>query len=327
MPQGYVWLFLLMAVVVFSLSMDVFFSYGNLLGIVRSVSIVGLLALANSFVILGGGIDLSVITISASTAMMFAWLFQGGLDSRLALLFALIYAALLGSANALLVTKGMISPFIVTLATGSVFNSLTERIGEGFAIYELGLEATPPDTFFGSLGRGFVLGVPSQAVVFIVASVASVFVLRNTRFGYELYATGANRDASEHAGINVRRIRGMTYVVSALLSGLAGLVRASVVGHAARTGATVHTQGTDLLDSIGAVLIGGTSLAGGVGGAPGTIAGSLIIGVLNNGMQLHGVPVWGRYLATGLVIIAAVFTGVLLAKWRPDRRRRHTVQE
>ncbi len=315
----YPWLFLVILVAFFALTTAPFPHEDNFLAILRSVAIIGLFALGNAFVLIGGGVDVSVVSVGATTAMLYARLFQDGMDTESAVALALVFAAGLGLINGILVTKGRIAPFIATLASGSVFNALTERISGGFSIYDLGEQHKPPEQFFATFGRGELLGVPVQVIILGGVALGSFFLLTSTIFGRHLYAAGANPRAARLSGVNVDRVRLATYVICALFAGLAGLIRASELGHAERTGATVYTQGTDLLDSIGAVLIGGATLSGGIGTVEGTIAGALIIGVLDNGLKLHGVDEWVRYLSSGVVIIAAVAVGSLLSGNLPLR--------
>ena len=310
---NYPWVFLAILIIFFSLHTSVFPNGNNFIVIARSVSVTGLLALGNSFVFLGGGVDVSIITIASSSAMLNAKIYESWGNPQAALALALIYALALGLINGLLVTKARIAPFIATLASSSIFNGFTERISGGFSIFNLGEQHDPPEHFFGNIGRGTVGVVPVQVIIFGALAVVSLLVFTSTVFGRHLYAAGANPTAARLSGVNVDRIRIGTYLICGLLCGMAGLIRSSDLGHASREGATVVTQGPGLLDSIGAVLIGGTALSGGVGTIQGTVAGSLIIGTLNNGLNLNAVAAWGRLLSSGGVVIGAVAIGSVLA--------------
>ncbi len=310
----YPWVFLAVLILYFSLNEDLFHTTDNFLNIARSVSVTGLYALGQTFVFLGGGIDLSVITIGSGTGMVFGRLFEDGMSSQGALTIAFFYAAGLGLINGLLVTKGRIPSFVATLASSYAFNGLTAWIGRGGSIYQLSLQADPPDEFFGTLGNGSVGVFPVRIIIAMGAFLGSIILLNFTVFGRHVYAAGASPRAARFSGVNVDRIRIATYVICALFSGLAALIRISDISSAERVGATLLTQGPTLLDSIGAVLIGGASFAGGFGTVQGTIAGTLIVGVLRNGLLWGGVPWWAHFpLSSGGVILGAVAIGSLLS--------------
>ena len=311
---NYCWVGLAVIVLFFSLSLGPFASGENFIVIIRSVSVTGLYALGNSFVFLGAGVDVSVIGIGAATAMVNARLFHtSGISSEGAFVIAMAFAAGCGLLNGFLVTKVRIAPFIATLASGSFFAGVTERVSGGSSIFDLGEQAEPPDRFFAAFGRGFIGAVPIQVFIFLGAALVSILVLNFTIFGRHLYAAGANPRAARLSGVNVDRILMVTYLLSGLVSGMAGLIRSSDKGIADRTGATIFTQGPGLLDSIGAVLIGGTALSGGVGTVQGTIAGSMILGVLSNGLFLYAAPNWAKLLSNGAVVIGAVGIGAFLS--------------
>jgi ribose/xylose/arabinose/galactoside ABC-type transport system permease subunit len=311
---NYCWLGLAVLVLFFSLTQSPFATGENFIVIIRSVSVTGLYALGNSFVFLGAGVDVSVIGIGAATAMVNARLFHtDGVSSQGALALAFLFCGGCGLLNGLLVTKIRIAPFIATLASGSFFAGITERVSGGNSIFDLGEQAEPPDYFFASLGRGFVGAVPIQVFIFLGAALASILLLNFTIFGRHLYAAGANPRAARLSGVNVDRILVATYIISGMVSGMAGLIRSSDKGIADRTGATIFTQGPGLLDSIGAVLIGGTALRGGIGTIQGTIGGSMILGVLKNGLFLYAAPNWAKLLSNGAVVIGAVGIGAFLS--------------
>lgn len=310
----YPWVFLAVLILYFSLNEDLFYSWSNLLNILRSVSVTGLYALGQTAVFIGGGIDLSVITIGTGTALVFGRLFEDGMSSQVALTIAFFYAAGLGLINGLIVIKGRIAPFVATLASSYAFAGLANWVGRGGAIHQLSLQADPPDEFFGILGNGKVEVVPVRVFIWLGTALGSTILLNFTIFGRHLYAAGANPRAARLSGVNVDRIRIATYVICALFSGMAALIRVSDLSSAAQVGVTPLSQGPSLLDSIGAVLIGGTSFAGGVGSIQGTVAGAIIIGVLANGLLWGGVPWWANFpLSSGGVIVGAVAIGALLS--------------
>jgi ribose/xylose/arabinose/galactoside ABC-type transport system permease subunit len=242
---NYCWVGLAVLVLFFSLSLGPFASGENFIVIIRSVSVTGLYALGNSFVFLGAGVDVSVIGIGAATAMVNARLFHtSGISSEGAFVIAMAFAAGCGLLNGFLVTKVRIAPFIATLASGSFFAGVTERVSGGSSIFDLGEQAEPPDRFFAAFGRGFIGAVPVQVFIFLGAALVSILVLNFTIFGRHLYAAGANPRAARLSGVNVDRILLVTYLLSGLVSGMAGLIRSSDKGIADRTGATIFTQGS-----------------------------------------------------------------------------------
>ncbi|MEX2238386.1 MAG: ABC transporter permease [Dehalococcoidia bacterium] len=189
----------------------------------------------------------------------------------------------------------------------------------------MGDQAQPKDNFFAAFGRGELIGVPAPVIILSLVALVSFLLLSYTTFGRQLYAVGASERSARLSGVHVDRIRIATYVLSGGLAGLAGLVRASNLGHAERTGATVFSQGTDLLDAVGAVLIGGAALSGGIGTVGGTVAGALIIGFLNSALTLHGAALWVRLVCSGGIIILAVAVGSLLtaaSRFGPTFRQR-----
>ncbi len=310
----YPWVFLAVLILYFSLNEGLFYTPSNFINIARSVSVTGLYALGQTFVFISGGIDLSVINIGAGTAMVFGRLFEDGMSSQGALTIAFFYAAGLGLINGLLVTKGRIPPFVATLASSYAFSGLTAWIGHGGSIHQLSLQADPPDEFFGTLGNAAVGVVPVRIIIALGTALGSIILLHFTIFGRHLYAAGANPRAARFSGVNVDRVRIAAYVICGLFCGMAALIRVSDLSSAERTGVTLLTQGPTLLDSIGAVLIGGASFSGGFGTIQGTIAGTLIVGVLRNGLLWGGVPWWAHFpLSSGGVIIGAVAIGALLS--------------
>jgi ribose/xylose/arabinose/galactoside ABC-type transport system permease subunit len=314
----YPWVFLAIIVLAFSLTSGPFPTGNNWIVIIRGVSVTGLYALANTFVFLGAGVDVSVISIGASTGVVYGKLFHvDGISTHAAFILAIMYAIGLGLINGVLVAKARIAPFIATLATASVFNSITEQISGNRVIFHLGEQADPPDHFFLTIGRGTVGAVPVQIFIFLGLALTSFLLLGYTVYGRHLYAAGANPRAARLTGVNVDRILISTYVVCGFLSGVAGLIRTSDNAMALRVGATIFTTGPGLLDSIGAVLIGGTALSGGIGTIQGTVGGSMILGVLSNALFLFAAPNWAKLMTNGAVVIGAVTIGVLLSSGAP----------
>ena len=274
-----------------------FLSMYNILNIFKQVSINGLIALGMTFVILTGGIDLSVGAILGLTGMILGLLITNGISELIAIPAVLIVGALLGLFNGILISKVKLQAFIVTLATMTMFAGLTLIISNG--IPAMGVTSNSPILDFFS--QGSILGVPFPMIVFIVLFVLLLVLLQNTVFGRGVYAIGGNEEVARLSSMPTNRIKTMVYVISGLMSALAGIILTS------RLSSSQPTAGSGFeLDAIAAVVIGGTSLAGGRGRLFGTFIGVLIIGVLNNGLNIIGVSAFYQQFIKGLVILLAV---------------------
>lgn len=282
--------------IVFSATSDVFLSPRNFLNIVDQVTVLGILALGMTGVIIIGGIDLSVGSILAVSCMVFGWLPQDyGVSYPLAAVIALLAGGACGLVNGLLITRAKLPPFIATLTVMSV--------GRGLANLTTGGEQVVgyPD-WFTQLATIRHLGFLSATVaMFVLLALAGWVFLRYRATGRSLYAIGGNGEVARLAGIKVLPLTVWVYVTSGVLAGLAGLVLS------ARLDSSQPSAGLGYeLDAIAAVVIGGASLSGGIGGIGGTVVGVLIIGVLHNGLNLVGVSPFIQQVIIGCVIAAAV---------------------
>lgn len=269
----------------------------NLLNLLRQVSINALIAFGMTFVILTGGIDLSVGAILALSSALMAGMMVSGLDPVLAIGFACLIGALLGAVNGAFIAKAKMAPFIATLATMTVFRGLTLVYTNGNPITGLS------DSFwFQVFGRGYLLGLPVPAITVIISFVILWCLLHKTPFGRKIYAIGGNEKAALISGINVDRMKILIYALNGLLAALAGAILASRLDSAQPTAGTSYE-----LDAIAAVVLGGTSLSGGRGRIVGTLIGALIIGTLNNGLNLLGVSSFYQLVVKGAVILLAVY--------------------
>jgi ribose/xylose/arabinose/galactoside ABC-type transport system permease subunit len=270
-----------------------FLTVPNLLNVLRQVSIVGILAIGMTFVILTRGIDLAVGSILGIAVVIYA----GFIDSHgmaVALPLGFGAAALAGAASGLGVAYAGIPAFIMTLGMLSFVRGLA-------FIYTGGTPIPINNAAFYELGNGYLAGVPIPALILLGVLAASSFVLALTPFGRSVYAIGSNEEAARLSGVPVRRFTTFVYVISGLMSGLAGLVYASQLS----IGTPIAGQGYEL-DAIAAVVVGGTSLFGGKGSVGGTFLGTLIIGVLANTLNLTGVDPFVQQLFKGALIILAV---------------------
>lgn len=208
----------------------------------------------------------------------------------------LLAGLVMGIVNGIIIAKGKVAPFIATLATMTIFRGLTLVYMDGRPITGLG-----DHLMFQMFGRGYFLGIPVPAVTMMIAFAVLYFILKKTTFGRRTFAIGGNEEAAALSGINVTRIKVMIYGLSGILAALAGIVLTSRLDSAQPTAGTSYE-----LDAIAAVVLGGTSLSGGRGWIVGTFIGVLIIGVLNNGLNLLGVSSFFQQVVKGLVILLAV---------------------
>ena len=287
-----------------SLATPEFARIGNLLNVARQVSIWAIIATGMTFVIITGGIDLSVGSLVALTACVamtvidrFGWDYVG-------ILAGILVGGLGGAINGALVAWARVPPFIGTLAGLTVYRGLALIITKGVPIIRF-------EGSFRAIGQGVVAGLPVPIVLMAVVVVAMQVVLRRTAFGAHVYAVGGNEEASRLAGLEVAWIKFWTYVLCGLLTGLAGMVLM------ARLSSAQPAVGEGFeLDAIAAVVLGGTSLMGGRGSVWSTLVGALVIGVLNNGMNLMGVHTHYQLVAKGVIIVLAVLLDAYLKKQR-----------
>ena len=287
---------LFLLVIVITLLNPSFLSINNLFNVLRQVSISALIAFGMTFVILTGGIDLSVGSTLALTGAVAASLLASGMDPIIAMGIALILGLILGAINGVIITKGKVAPFIATLATMTIYRGLTLVYTEGRPISGLGDNMT-----FQLFGKGYFFGIPVPVVTMILAFAVLYFILHKTTFGRRVYAVGGNEEASRLSGINPDRVKIAVYAITGLLAAMSALILTSRLNSAQPTAGDSYE-----LDATAAVVLGGTSLTGGKGWIFGTLVGALIIGVLNNGMNLIGVSSFFQQVVKGIVILLAV---------------------
>lgn len=292
---------LIVLCVFFSIASDKFLSVGNLINMLLQVSNIGIIAIGGLFVILTGGIDLSAGSMTAFVGLLMAgFCVDIGMPVPVAILLGFMAGVALGFLNGLSVTRLGLTPFIVTLAMQSMLRGLGNVYSMGTTIYGM------PESF-NFLGGGSLLiprtniAIPIPVILLIILFIVAHLVLSKTVFGHQVYAVGGNREAAYLAGINVKRVEMITYVIAAALTSLAALVLTGRLAAALPTAA----EGLEF-SAISAIVIGGGSLAGGKGNMLGTFIGVLLIGVLNNGLNLLNIsPFWSKF-AQGLIIFIAV---------------------
>jgi len=294
---------LVVALIVLAQQSDRFFTTDNLLNQARLMAEVGLLALPMTFVIVTGGIDLSVGSIFGLAAILLGVFWQGlGLPLPLAMVLAVVVGGVAGLGNGLIITRFNVPPLIATLATLALYRGLAEGISQARSVRGY------PDWFF-VLGQGEVMGLPTQLWFLLAIAVVAAIALGFTTFGRTTYAIGANEVAARFSGLNVARTKLLIYTGSGLVAGLAAVIFVS------RVSTTRSDMGTGLeLDVITAVVLGGTSIFGGRGTIVGTILGLILMQALKNGLALAGVKGDGTIVVIGVVLIAAILLGNLLSR-------------
>ncbi|WP_073910496.1 ABC transporter permease [Mycolicibacterium sp.] len=297
-------------IVALAVMLPSFFQSSNLLNVGRQSAIVGVVAIGMTFVILTGGIDLSVGSILALSGVTMAMLVNDGWMIGSAILVALAAGLVVGAVNGIGVAVLKIQPFIMTLATMVAVAGLSLRVTKGGP-----QQFNNSDFTFQLLGSGGVFGIPGPFVIFAAVAAIGILVLRNLTFGRFLYAIGGSIEAARLSGVRTTRVLVIAYAISGLTAALAGVMTASRIGTGDPTAGNLAN-----LDAITAVVIGGTSLMGGVGGAVGTVFGALLLAVLSNVMNLVGISPFDQQIVKGAVIVVAVLLAVNAARRRLSRR-------
>jgi ribose/xylose/arabinose/galactoside ABC-type transport system permease subunit len=267
-----------------------FLNVGNLVNLVRQISINGILAVGVTYVLLTGGVDLSLGSVVALSGVAAASFAHPGEMGAVAVAVGILAGAAVGAANGTVVTVGRVAPFIATLGTMTAARGLALLASGGRPVSNL-------SSSFTRLGSGSV-----PIVIFGAVAAASWVFLRHMRMGRYIYAVGGNENAARASGLHVRTVKMAAYTVCGALAGLAGVVQAARI----TTGQPNAGMGYEL-DAIAAVVIGGTSLSGGTGGVGGAILGALLIGVINNGLDLLDVSSYYQQVVKGAIIVGAVW--------------------
>ncbi|TFV55299.1 ABC transporter permease [Geodermatophilus sp. DF01-2] len=289
----------LVVCVFFGIASDTFLTFANISNLATQVAPVLIVGVAMTFVITAGQIDLSVGSIIAFVSAMSAQLLAAGWDSSLVLLAGLLMGAGWGLVNGWFTAYAGIPAFIVTLATLSVIRGIALYSTEGFSV------PIEFSTFFARLGTADWLGFSSSAWVAVLTVVAGLVVLHRVRFGQYVIGIGAAEESVRRAGVNVRRVKMLTLVLSGLAAGIAGMLVAARLG----SGSANSAQGFELT-VIAAVVLGGTSLFGGRGTVVGTLIGAVLISVIANGLTLIGVSPFLTPIITGAVLLVVIWVNL-----------------
>ncbi|MCA2015864.1 ribose ABC transporter permease [Vibrio tritonius] len=289
---------LLVLVIVVSVLNPNFFTFGNLMNILRQTSVNAIIAVGMTLVILTAGIDLSVGSVLALSGAFAASMIALEVPVIVAVPVSLLAGAALGAISGVIIAKGKVQAFIATLVTMTLLRGVTMVYTDGRPI---STGFTDTADAFAWFGTGYLLGIPVPVWLMVFVFAGAWYLLNHTRFGRYVYALGGNESATRLSGINVDRVKIGVYAICGLLAALAGLIVTSRLSSAQPTAGMGYE-----LDAIAAVVLGGTSLMGGKGKIMGTLIGALIIGFLNNALNLLDVSSYYQMIAKAVVILLAV---------------------
>ncbi len=297
---------LLLVMLALSLMSDRFLTVDNLTNVLWSVCLIGIMASGAIYAPITGGIDLSVASIAALAGIITNVLMNVyGLHWLISIAITLLIGVLIGWVNGVVTTRFLVPAFIVTMAAKTYLFGIAMLVSNGDQITIM----QPPE--FLAIGVGKFLGIPIPIYIMVVLALASHFLLKKTVFGRQCIAVGANEVAAKLSGVNPDRTRIIVYIISSVTATIAGIVMASLTQQAYAMNATGYE-----LDVITAIVVGGTSLMGGNGSVAGALIGAIMVGFINNGLNLLDMPSAFHPIATGIVILAALILnqGVSLPK-------------
>ncbi|MGE5373845.1 MAG: ABC transporter permease [Bacteroidota bacterium] len=302
--------FILILVILVSLRAPAFLSIDNFKDILLNISILTIVALAQTMVIITHGIDLSVGSMIGLVGMMVAFSVKEnpGMPVIFAVLLGMALGAVLGSFNGLIISFGKVPPIIATLGTLSIYRGLVFFYSQGTWINSFELPAA-----FKSLSKGTPFGLPNMVIIALLVALVVHYFLNYTRTGRAIYAVGSNPDAAQYSGIRKQRIIFLVYLLSGLLAGLAAVLWVSRF-ESAQTNTALGFE----LQSVAASVVGGVSISGGVGTVPGVMLGALLLGIIQNSLTLIRISPFWQLAAQGLLILIAVLSD----KWILNRVER-----
>jgi rhamnose transport system permease protein len=302
---GIILIIIILAVIV-TLRAPVFLTLGNFRDILLDISILVIVALAQTMVILTHGIDLSVGSVIGLVAMMVAFTIKANptIPLVVVVLLGMALGAILGSFNGLIIAIGKVPPIIATLGTLSIYRGMIFLYSKGYWIPPFQL----PDTF-KLLSKGTFLGIPHIIIFAIVVAILVYYFLNYTRTGRDIYAVGSNPDAAQYVGIRKQRIIFLVYVLTGIAAGLAGVLWASRF-ESSQTNTALGFE----LQTVAASIVGGVSISGGVGTIPGVLLGALLLGMINNSVTLVRISPFWEQAAQGLLILIAVVSDILIMR-------------
>ncbi|GMQ61111.1 ABC transporter permease [Vallitalea maricola] len=286
---------LILLIIFFSVTSKAFFIPSNLFNVARQVSMLGIAAVGMAFVLLLGGIDLSIGSQITLVNIVTAWLMVNAeVHPVIACLIAIVMSVSIGFVNGWIIANLKMPPLIVTLSTMTIIEGIAYIICKGIPIFGF-------PKYFSELGQGYVGPIPIPVIITIIILAIGAFVLNKTYFGRYFYAVGGNEEAAKLSGINVKRVKYLVYSLSGLFAGIAGIVMLSRTN----SGQVLAGKGFEF-DVLTAVVLGGVSVNGGFGKISNVVAGVLIIGVLSNGLVLLDVSQYVQMVTKGIVLLFAV---------------------
>ena len=287
-----------------------FLTTDNILSVMRQISVDSVLAFGMALVLIIGCIDLSVGSVLALSGCVCVTLIEGGMPTEAAVIITLLFGAACGGINGLLATFTTIPSFIITLATQQCFRGAAYLMTNGKSIMCY-------DEKFSAIGTGYIGPIPILAIVIVICLVLLSLLLNRTKFGRGMYAIGGNKSAAVYAGIKVKFITTMVFVFTGVMSAIAGIMLASRVYSAQPTSGAGYEG-----NAIAAVVLGGVSFSGGLGTAGGVMIGVLILGFMNNGLNMLHVTSYWQIIVKGLLILLAVYLDTLKSNKRLHIRKR-----
>ena len=309
--KGRTFIVLIVLLIFFSITANNFLSVNTLLLIGKHVALYGIIAIGMTYVIITGGIDLSVGAVVGLAGMVAGGLLQKGLTLEFAgvtiyfsvplvVIITIIVGALIGVINGIIITKFNVAPFIATLGTMYICRGFANLHSNGATYSDLkGYEGLGNQgwTFFGST----LFGIPVGLIILAIMAVIFAFILKKTVFGWHVFSIGGNEKAAKLSGVKVDKVKILVYMISGICAAVVGIIACSQLA-AARPATGESWE----MNAIAAAVLGGTSMAGGIGTIGGTIVGAFVIGVINDGMVMCGVSEFWQMVIKGLVIIVAV---------------------
>lgn len=295
---------LVFIIILFAVLNPVFLTPTNLINILRQTSIIGILAVGMTFVILTGGIDLSIAGVIACTGVITAQLMLVGLHPVFACLASIVFAVLVGMINAFFTHEFKLNPMIVTLATLQILNGIAYILTGGIPVYGF-------TESFKVIGQGYLGFIPVPVIIMVVLFLIGHFILKYTSFGQTVYGIGGNEEAVRLTGIDIRFNKYKVYVLCSVLAAIAGMVLLSRVNNAQPNAGDGYE-----MDVITGVVLGGVSMSGGEGKISGVFAGILVMAVLGNGMLLMNISEYYQWVVKGIVMLAAISYDRIIKKGR-----------
>jgi ribose transport system permease protein len=289
-------LFLIMAFLglVLSIIKPTFATSYNMFNVARQISLLVITAIGETYVIISGGIDLSVGSMLALAGIVMSTAFAAGINTTVSIVFGLLIGITCGFINGYLITRIRIAPFIVTLGMLSIARGIVLVVTKGFAVTDI-------SPFIAKVGQGYVGQVPIPVILMVVIAIIMAFILEQTMFGMRTKSIGGNEESTRVAGVNVSRMKLIIYMLSGFMAAIAGIV---MVGRL-NVGQPNAGLGWEL-QAIAAVIVGGTSLHGGQGTILGTVLGAALMGMISNILVLLGVSMYWQSIVVGLIIIGVV---------------------